>query len=176
MSPRPRSISDLKLIETAIDVVGRLGVENTRLVDISEASGLAPATLVQRFGSRDGLLIAVGQALVRQVAAAFAVAESSELRRMHSALLKLPAVQHFVFFSSRSGLAALYSLELRKQIAFALAAAVESGELAHCDVADRARRIQMAYYGVVCASLLEGQPVVASHISALIDEILADYA
>jgi AcrR family transcriptional regulator len=175
MSPRPRSVSDQQLMLTAVDVVIRRGAENTRLSDVSEASGLAPATLIQRFGSREGLIAAVAQALVAEVNTAFAFIGVTQLERLGTALFNLNSSSHFAFFGSRPDLAGSYSIQLRKQIAFALAAAVESGELAHCDIADRARRIQLAYFGLVCAALLEGQVIVAEQITSIINENLADY-
>lgn len=56
--PRPKRISDTELLEKALLVVGELGPETFTLADVGKAVGLAPATLVQRYGSKRGLLVA----------------------------------------------------------------------------------------------------------------------
>lgn len=57
MSPRPRATSDLDLLTAAHRVVTRLG-PNLTLADVAKEAGVSPATLVQRFGSKRGLLLA----------------------------------------------------------------------------------------------------------------------
>ncbi|SFZ81007.1 transcriptional regulator, TetR family [Devosia enhydra] len=54
--PRPRSISDEALLDAALGLMARTGPEGLSFAALSSASGLAPATLVQRFGSRDRLM------------------------------------------------------------------------------------------------------------------------
>ncbi|GGM84797.1 TetR family transcriptional regulator [Longimycelium tulufanense] len=61
---RPRKISDERLLEATTVVVGRVGPGYT-LAQVAEEAGVAPATLVQRFGSKHGLQ----QALSRSVSA-----------------------------------------------------------------------------------------------------------
>jgi hypothetical protein len=67
-----------------------------------------------------------------------------------------------------------YSLELRKQISFALAAAIEGGELPRCDVAQLARNIQINFAGAVATALLERRDA-ALEISTAFDLQLANY-
>ena len=57
MSPRPRSISDEDLLKAVHTVVNRLG-PNLTLADVAKEAGVSAATLVQRFGSKRGLLLA----------------------------------------------------------------------------------------------------------------------
>ncbi len=57
MSPRPRTASDEDLLAATHRVVVRLGPSLT-LADVGREAGVSPATLVQRFGSKRGLLLA----------------------------------------------------------------------------------------------------------------------
>jgi AcrR family transcriptional regulator len=57
MSPRPRATSDEDLLAATHRVVSRLG-PNLTLADVAKEAGVSPATLMQRFGSKRGLLLA----------------------------------------------------------------------------------------------------------------------
>ena len=57
MSPRPRETSDEELLAATHRVVSRLG-PNLTLADVGREAGVSPATLMQRFGSKRGLLLA----------------------------------------------------------------------------------------------------------------------
>ena len=59
MSPRPRLASDAEIIEAAKRVISREGPNGFTLAEVGREAGLAPATLVQRFGSKRGLMLAV---------------------------------------------------------------------------------------------------------------------
>src|SRR5688500_2410519 len=159
MSPRTKRITNAQLLDTAARVVNERGAEHTRLSDIAAASGLAPATLLQRFGSLEGLLDAISAVFLQQVRDAFDVAGASPLARLEASLARIAGERHLVFLLTRPAGAAAWSLELRKNVAFSLAGAVEAGELVHCDVALLARRLQIAFYGLAVAALLEGRAV-----------------
>ena len=171
MCARPRRVADHDLMDAAIRVATGRGAERTRLADVAVESGLAPATLVQRFGSREGLLDAISTALVMRVRQAFMRTAGSPVLLLRSALLTLAAESGIVFLIARPAGGATYSLELRKQIAFALASAIEAGELPHCDVAACARRVQLLYYGALVASLLEGEEITDSTMDNLLREV-----
>lgn len=59
---RPRTIADADILMALQAVVGRLGPARLTLADVAAEVGLAPATLVQRFGSKRGLLLAFARA------------------------------------------------------------------------------------------------------------------
>lgn len=59
MSPRPRTVDDPTILEAAVRVLGRIGPEKLTLAHVGEEAGLSAATLVQRFGSKRALLLAV---------------------------------------------------------------------------------------------------------------------
>jgi|RhiMetdeSRZDD1v2_1073273.scaffolds.fasta_scaffold34610_3 AcrR family transcriptional regulator len=83
---RPKATSDADLLAAAHRVVMRLG-PNLTLADVAREAGVSAATLVQRFGSKRGLLLAF--------AATGAAGMSAEFARIR---------QH-----SRSALAAVYA-------------------------------------------------------------------
>jgi AcrR family transcriptional regulator len=61
MSPRPRATTDEDLLAATHRVVSRLG-PNLTLADVAKEAGVSPATLMQRFGSKRGLLLAFAAA------------------------------------------------------------------------------------------------------------------
>lgn len=71
VSPRTRTIPDADILAAAGHVIGRLGPKDFTLADVAAEVGLAPATLVQRFGSKRGLLLALAGSSVQQVDACF---------------------------------------------------------------------------------------------------------
>jgi AcrR family transcriptional regulator len=58
MSPRPRTASDEDILAATYRVISSVGPRFT-LADVAKEIGLAPATLLQRFGSKKGLILAV---------------------------------------------------------------------------------------------------------------------
>src|SRR5215212_10096445 len=62
MPGRPRTASDVTILAAASRAIARLGPARLTLADVAREVGLAPATLVQRFGSKRGLLLALASA------------------------------------------------------------------------------------------------------------------
>ena len=56
MMGRPKNISDEEVLEGALNVVIEKGPHRFTLPEVSRAVGVAPATLIQRFGSKATLL------------------------------------------------------------------------------------------------------------------------
>ncbi len=69
MSPRPRSASNDDILDGVMRAIATVGPARLALTDVAEETGLAPATLIQRFGSKRGMLLA---ALERGIAGACA--------------------------------------------------------------------------------------------------------
>jgi AcrR family transcriptional regulator len=59
MSPRPRQASDEAILMAAFRAIARLGPARMTLADVARDAGVSPAALVQRFGSKRALLLAV---------------------------------------------------------------------------------------------------------------------
>ena len=65
---RPRKTSDEELLAAAGDAIARLGPRFV-LADVAERAGVSPASLVHRFGSKHGLLVAMIDAAAAAVRA-----------------------------------------------------------------------------------------------------------
>ncbi|MFB9965735.1 TetR/AcrR family transcriptional regulator [Sinosporangium siamense] len=59
MAGRPRGIDDAAILRAAAEVIGRVGPARLTLASVANAVGLVPGTLMQRFGSKRGLLLAL---------------------------------------------------------------------------------------------------------------------
>src|SRR5215471_1895575 len=55
---RHKTTPDADVLAATIRVISRLGPGRLTLAEVARESGLSPATLVQRFGSKRGLLLA----------------------------------------------------------------------------------------------------------------------
>jgi AcrR family transcriptional regulator len=73
MSPRPRTVPDEQILGAAHRAMSRLGPARWTLAEVAKEAGLSPATLVQRFGSKRGLMLALWAAAVDGVDACFAM-------------------------------------------------------------------------------------------------------
>jgi AcrR family transcriptional regulator len=71
MSPRPRTVPDEQILTAAESAMSRLGPARLTLAEVAKEAGLSPATLVQRFGSKRGLMLALWASAVDGVDACF---------------------------------------------------------------------------------------------------------
>ena len=158
MSPRPRTIDDAAILQAAAAAISRLGPSNFTLADVAQAVRLSPATLVQRFGSKRGLMLALAEQGVAGVDACFAavraahrapldalMAAATEMTRYvdtpeemanHLAFLQIdlsdPDFYHLILESSRRTLTGYEAL---------LDDAVATGDLSPCDTHRLARAV-----------------------------------
>src|ERR1700679_2786799 len=58
MSPRPKTTTDDEILAGVVRAMERVGPLRLALTDVAGETGLAPATLLQRFGSKRGMLLA----------------------------------------------------------------------------------------------------------------------
>jgi AcrR family transcriptional regulator len=56
---RPRTVDDATILRATAEVIGRAGPAGLTLAAVAREVGLSAATLVQRFGSKRGLLLAL---------------------------------------------------------------------------------------------------------------------
>ncbi|WP_067170261.1 TetR/AcrR family transcriptional regulator [Microtetraspora niveoalba] len=61
MAGRPRGVDDEVILRAAAEVIGRVGPARLTLSLVAREVGLVPGTLVQRFGSKRGLLLALAE-------------------------------------------------------------------------------------------------------------------
>jgi AcrR family transcriptional regulator len=77
MTPRPRTIDDTAILEAAGRIISRQGPAKFTLADIASEVGLSAATLVQRFGSKRGLMLALARSARDSVEACFQLVRAS---------------------------------------------------------------------------------------------------
>ena len=85
---RHRTRPDSDVLAATIRVISRVGPTRFTLADVAADVGLAPATLLQRFGSKRGLLLAVAREGAAGAAEYFSQArsgKSSPLSALNSA-------------------------------------------------------------------------------------------
>jgi len=83
MSPRPRETSDEQILAATMRVMQRLSPTQLTLAEVAKEAGVVPATLIQRFGTKRGLLLAVCGTAPASVPQQFAA-----VRAKHSSPLK----------------------------------------------------------------------------------------
>lgn len=76
MSPRPRETSDEAILAATARVMQRRSPTEITLADVAKEAGVVPATLIQRFGTKRGLLLAVCGAAPTSVPQEFAAARA----------------------------------------------------------------------------------------------------
>jgi AcrR family transcriptional regulator len=194
MSPRPRTASDDEILAAAARAIGRVGPHRLTLADVAAECGLAPATLVQRFGSRRGLLLAVAghdAGRVGDELAALAAAYPSPLDALHAYAGRMAGMaaspgelaNHLAFLQldltdpDFHALALRHARAVREGVHRILDAAVEAGELAPCDTGRLAGSVQAVLSGslLTWAIFREGSAEgwVQDHLSALLDPLRA---
>ena len=89
MAGRPRGVDDAVILRAVVEVIGRVGPARLTLAAVADEVGVVPGTLVQRFGSKRGLLLALAAQSVQHTER---VRERVAGTRRGSALAELRAV------------------------------------------------------------------------------------
>jgi AcrR family transcriptional regulator len=164
MSPRTKLKPDSEILLGAVRVIERLGPSRFTLADVEKEAGIAPATLMQRFGSKRGLLLAIagqGSSGVREEFARIRGESRSPLRaveavaRCMAQMARTPEAlaNHLAFLEidlcdpDFHRLALAQAREFGAQFRALLDEAVRSGELRKCSTARLARAIQSVIGG-----------------------------
>ncbi|SFO75201.1 transcriptional regulator, TetR family [Geodermatophilus dictyosporus] len=195
--PRPRTVSDGEILAAAAVVIGEIGPDRLTLGDVGRRVGLAPATLLQRFGSRRELLLALAGHDVDAVPARLRTAASapgSLLDALVAALVDTashidsPArfANHLAFLLKDladpdfQAITHRYGAGVTAAIRDVLAAAADRGELdadadADADVDALAHLVHVVYNGalVTWGMTSSGQP--ADRVGQHLRQVLAPY-
>jgi len=188
MSPRPRATSDADILSATYRIISRLG-PNLTLADVAKEAGVSPATLVQRFGSKRGLLLALAssgsqglpeefariRAAHRSPMAALvgvgdclaAMAESPETLSNSLAFLQMDQVDPEFH---KHALA--HSHAMRAEIARLLDEAVAAGELQQCDTRKLARAVQSLLGGSMLQWAIDRDSTVLERVHEDLDTLL----
>lgn len=190
---RPRSVDDEVVLDAVRVVLAQVGPSGLTLAAVGKVAGLAPATLVQRFGSKRGLLLASAERSADMVRRAFAEAEeamSSPLAAFYAAATN--SVAHITTAEEIGNGMGFVQLDLSdpefRPLAQAhsqaivdggtrlLRAAVAAGELQPDTDITRVGRVAFAiFHGAPIAWGLLGEGSLAAYISDQFDQLLAPY-
>jgi AcrR family transcriptional regulator len=188
MSPRPRATSDATILAAAYRVVSRLG-PNLTLADVAREAGVSPATLVQRFGSKRGLLLTLTAGASGGVAQEFArirATHRSPLATVYAIgeCMAAMAVTPEILANSLAFLqidltdpefhehAQAHSRATQAELKSLLDAAVRAGELRRSNTARLARAIQSLMSGSLLQWAIDRNGKAADRIRADFDALL----
>lgn len=187
--PRPRTVTDDAVLDAVLRVVGRVGPARLTLAAVGAEAGLSPAALVQRFGSRRGLLVGAARRGARGWPEAFAAARASHppLDALVQGLVARTApvatpealANHLAFLALDLADAELHALALqdaralRSGIAASLRDAVVAGELPDVDVDPLAQAVETAYHGALVTWAVYRQGSLEAWLGARVREVLA---
>jgi AcrR family transcriptional regulator len=192
MSPRPRETSDQQLIEATGRVMQRRGPTQLTLADVAKEAGVAPATLIQRFGTKRKLLLAVCGSAPAAVSQQFATARSKYSSPL-TALIELYAdCSSFAPTPEAvaNGLAylqidltdpAFHAITLaqfraiRAHTKKLLDQAVAERELRRCDTSKLARLIQQTNDGAMLSWAVYREGSLAAWVRSDVQALLAPY-
>jgi AcrR family transcriptional regulator len=190
---RPRTTSDAAILGATGRAIGRLGVGRLTLAAVAEEAGLAPATLVQRFGSKRGLLLAFAARAGSAAREPFAKARAehdSPVAALHQALAALASgvstpedlansltfLQLDLTDPEFRRHAADHAAAMLDEIRALLEAAVDAGEMADgTDTARLAHSVRVAYNGVLIVWALTGDGPLSHELRARVDDVLGPY-
>jgi AcrR family transcriptional regulator len=192
VSPRPRTVSDEDILAATAAAIGRLGPSRFTLADVAGEVGLSAATLVQRFGSKRGLLLALASGAAASTDAGFAALRARH--RSPSAALVSAATHMAGMAASPEELAnhlAFLQIDLSDPEFHALALAqarslragyrrlveeaVAAGELVPCDAGRLARLVEAAAGGSLIAWAIHREGDARAFVRADVEALLAPY-
>jgi AcrR family transcriptional regulator len=192
MSPRPRETTDEAILAATARAIARHGPARLTLAHVAAEVSVAPATLMQRFGSKRGLLLALARlgssssgleyAAIRAVhpsalAALFAVADC--MARMAPTPEEL--ANHLAFLQTDltdpdfHQLALEQSRASRREIRALLDEAVKAGDLVAADTERLARAVQVVLGGGLLSWAIEREGTAAEWLRYDLETLLGPY-
>lgn len=195
MAGRPRGVDDAAILRATAEVVGRVGPAGLTLAAVAREVGLVPGTLMQRFGSKRGLLLVFAERAAES-AEAEARTAPERLRRAHgSAIAALTALlvesvetmttpetyaNHLAFLCLDLSEPEFHAYALtvhraeRRAVEELLTDAVAAGELrVGTDVGPLARSVQAMSSGAGLIWALDREGTLARRMRQEIGEVLA---
>ncbi|MFD6228861.1 TetR/AcrR family transcriptional regulator [Streptomyces sp. NPDC060232] len=187
---RPRGIEDEVILRATAQVMGRVGPTGLTLAAVAREVGLVPGTLVQRFGSKRGLLLALADRSARDAdeaagrvrdAGTSALEALAALTAQNLAGMDTPEsfAHHLAFLCTDLTDPQLYERALavhraqRRAIEALLAEAVDAGELrAGADVAALAGTVQAVTAGAGLTWAVDRRGTLAQRLRQELDAVL----
>ncbi|MBW3571364.1 MAG: TetR/AcrR family transcriptional regulator, partial [Gemmatimonadetes bacterium] len=191
MSPRPRSTSDEEILAAAARAVRSTGPELT-LANVGNEAGVSPAGLVQRFGSKRELLLALAEQAASATPGHFAAARELHASALDALLHALSAVareidtpvamaNHLAFLHANLHDAEFHAFALNDarttlgEIQALLREAVQAGELRECDAGDLSRTVQTAYRGALSTWAIYRSGTLEDWLRGEVEAVLEPY-
>jgi len=192
MSPRPRETSDAEILAATARAMQRYSPTQLTLAHVAKEAGVVPATLIQRFGTKRGLLLAVCSTAPASVPQQFAAARAKYKSPLKALIELYVACSGFASTpeSMANGLAYLQNdltdpefhaitlaqfKALRAETRKLLDEAVAAGELVKCDTAELARLIQQVNGGSMLDWAVFRQGSLASWLRRDLEALLSPY-
>ena len=190
--PRKRLIEDVDLLAAARRELARSGPARITVEGVAREAGLAKATVLQRFGSKHGLMVALARqsTLLLRERCAKALAEPGSPLDALANLLSARAgpiekpvelANQLAFLPIALGDPEFRSLAVeqaqcaRSGIHKLLSAAVEAGELAPCDTAKLAKAVYVTYTGALLTWAVLREGTVQDWVRSCLAEALQPY-
>jgi AcrR family transcriptional regulator len=192
MSPRPRETSDEEILAATGRAMQRYGPSQLTLAHVAKEAGVVPATIIQRFGTKRGLLLAACGTAPGSVPQQFAAARA-KYKSPLKALIEL-YVECSSFASTpesmANGLAYLQNdvtdpefraitlaqfKAIRAETRKLLDEAITARELVKCDTAELARLIQQVNGGSMLDWAVFREGSLASWIHRDLEALLKPY-
>jgi AcrR family transcriptional regulator len=192
MSPRPRTIDDAAILQAAGAVISRLGPATFTLADVAREVKLSPATLVQRFGSKRGLMLALARLAAESVDGCFDAVRAAHPRPLDALLAAATEMtryvdtpeemaNHLAFLQIDLSDPDFYTLMLensKRMLAgyrTLLDDAIAEGELVKCDTRRLARAVSAISGGSLIAWAVMRDGTAAAYVRKDLDTLLAPY-
>ncbi len=192
VSPRPRTVSDDEILAATARAMSRVPPTRFTLAEVAQEVGLAPATLVQRFGSKRGLLLALSAQSAGSMDASFDM-----VRRSHASPLEalLTAATEMARFSTTpeelaNSIAYLHidlsdaefhrhilesSRAMQRGYRALLDDAVEARELVQCDTERLARAVEAVAAGSLIGWAIHRKGKAEAWVRKDLETLLAPY-
>ena len=192
MTPRPRTVSDEDILAATARAMSKVPPTRFTLAEVAREVGLAPATLVQRFGSKRGLLLALSSQSAASMDACF-----DAVREAHPSPLEalLSAATEMARFSTTpeelaNSLAYLQidlsdpdfhrhildsSRAMQRGYRVLLDEAVSAGELERCDTERLARAVEAVAAGSLIGWAIHRKGKAEAWVRRDVETLLAPY-
>lgn len=183
---RPREHTDDELLDATARVLARLGPHRFTLADVARAAKVTPATLVQRFGGKRGLLLAFARRAAQrartdladgplgaEALVAMLVDMADRVGKRSALVASMELLLEDVRDDALRAAARAHAENVEAAIARHLRAAIEAGELRQVDPAAYARVVHAAYNGAILQWALRGRGSIGAWVAETLEAALA---
>jgi AcrR family transcriptional regulator len=173
------------VLDAAARLIGRVGPARMTLAHVAEEIGLSPATLVQRFGSKRGMLLAVARRRVEfggagppRVEALLAglIELSASVRTPEALANNLAFLQLDLSDPEFHAEAVAHFAAMREHVAALLGAAIAAGELRAVDADSLAETVVTTYNGALITWAVLREGALEDWLRRRLEAVLAPYA